>query len=64
VHRIWLQRRRDRPAIQLKNQRLIQLFQRSNVPVNPGKLKRRIIMKLLTLGFIVQSGLVLRRLAR
>jgi len=40
-HRIWLQRQRGRPAIQLKNQRLIQLFQRANVPVNPGKLKRR-----------------------
>jgi hypothetical protein len=60
----WLGHRRDRPAIHLKNQRPIQLFQCSNGSVNREKLKRPVASKLLTLGLLVQCGLVSARLTR
>jgi len=45
----WLRRQRDMSAIRLKNQRLTQLFQCSNVPLSLEKLKRPIAIKVLTL---------------
>ena len=46
-----------RPAIQLKNQRLIQLFRCSNGSVKPGKLKRPVALNLLMLRLLVRCGL-------